>query len=204
VSISRLLLRRAAGLGTAFLLGAASVQAPAAQGDPERDSWYIGFALGGGPSPNYTSGGESRSFDQWFGGASHGVPLFVNFKVGATLNERSLLGFDATGMGQLTEEGVSPTGQIQISNAFAVFTYFPQRRGLFLRGGGGLSELMMEVGGFSSHTTGYGVLGGVGYAFWLGRSFNLTLGLDHSRQFYSSSEVARSHFTALYLGFDWY
>jgi hypothetical protein len=53
----------------------------------------------------------------------------------------------------------------------------------------------------------YGVLAGVGYTFWIGKSFNLTINFDHSRQFYASGDVnypSNSQFTALHLGFDWY
>ncbi len=67
---------------------------------------------------------------------------------------------------------------------------------------------MFEIDGAfsaSDSTGGFGILGGIGYAFWLGKSFNLTLNIDHSRQFYSGgSDPDNSQFTIFYLGFDWY
>jgi hypothetical protein len=61
-------------------------------------------------------------------------------------------------------------------------------------------------GEVSDDANGFGVLGGFGYAFWLGKSFNLTLNLDQSFQWYSNDpgEPDKSQFTALYVGFDWY
>ncbi len=79
-----------------------------------------------------------------------------------------------------------------------------------MRLGGGLSNFQFEVdddffGKISEQYNGYGALAGPGYAFWLGRRFNLTLNLDHSRQFYSEANAPdTSRFTIVYLAFDWY
>lgn len=47
---------------------------------------------------------------------------------------------------------------------------------------------------------------GTGYAFWLLKSFNLTLNFDYSAQFYAKREENPdgSQFINIYLGFDWY
>lgn len=65
---------------------------------------------------------------------------------------------------------------------------------------------MNKVGSDRDVVRGFGILGGVGYAFWLGKTFNLTLNIDHSRQYYNSDafEPNRSQFTSAYVGFDWY
>lgn len=91
-----------------------------------------------------------------------------------------------------------------------MLTHFPYEEGFFIRAGGGLSSILYQIDASWSNSSdtvgGYGVLGGLGYAFWLGKSFNLTVNLDHSRQFYPSSTTKpeNSQFTILYLGFDWY
>ena len=81
----------------------------------------------------------------------------------------------------------------------------------FLRGGVGLATLRVDASGFgtsaSASVNGVNLTVGGGYAFWIGRTFNLTLNLDLSGQSYSSSDPtapSKSNFTALWLGFDWY
>ena len=72
-----------------------------------------------------------------------------------------------------------------------------------LRAGGGLSNLIFEIDGAfsaSDSTGGFGILGGIGYAFWLGKRFNLTLNIDHSRQFYEGgNDPDHSQFTSFYV-----
>ena len=98
----------------------------------------------------------------------------------------------------------------RIRNYFLMLTHFPNREGFFVRVGGGLSRIGASIhapsGDFSMGDSGPGVLGGFGYAFWLGKTFNLTLNLDQSFQWYSNDpgEPDRSQFTILYVGFDWY
>ena len=97
-----------------------------------------------------------------------------------------MIGFDLTAVSQTGSLG-GIDGHIQINNYFFMFTHFPKEEGFFIRAGGGLSNLMFEIDGAfsaSDSTGGFGILGGIGYAFWLGKSFNLTLNIDHSRQFY--------------------
>ncbi len=178
-------------------------------GTHKRDTWYIGFGLGGGDA-GYTLNGQDTSFDDYFAGAGwdKSPKAAVNFKVGATLSEKSLLGLDMTGIRQsATAFGV--TASLSITNTFLMYTYFPSGEGLFLRLGGGLSTITQEfdswLGKVSIDESGTGVLGGLGYAFWLGENFNLTVNIDHSEQSYSGDSIAdKSDFTIAYLGFDWY
>jgi hypothetical protein len=126
------------------------------------------------------------------------------------VSPETLVGFDVTAVGQ-GGSGSGVDAHAQINNYFLMLTHFPFQEGFFFRVGGGFSRLVNVIdtsfGDFDSSVTGVGVLGGVGYAFWLGKSFNLTLNLDYSEQWYSkdeSGEPDRSKFTVAYVGFDWY
>ncbi len=177
----------------------------------QRGSWYIGFGLGGGDGSLRLRDAGSMSFEDYVGPSP--TQLTLNFKVGATMTPKLLLGFDITAIRSAWEDGGN-TAAAQVTNYMAVATYFPTERGFFLRGGAGLSVFGVEAeatgASFSDSTSGVSVLGGIGYAFWLGRSFNLTLNLDLSAQSYGSQNDAlgllpeSSRFWALYVGFDWY
>ncbi len=173
----------------------------------QRDSWYIGFGLGGAFDASYEYAGQERTFDDWLQGLDTSPKISLNFKVGKTLSPKTLLGFDFTSAGQ---SGSLPgiDANVQINNFFLMLTHFPKEEGFFIRAGGGLSNLTFDVDTFvtaSETFNGFGFLGGIGYAFWLGKSFNLTLNIDHSRQFYSGgNDPDNSQFTIFYVGFDWY
>ena len=81
----------------------------------------------------------------------------------------------------------------QISNYDAMVTWFPMERGLFLRGGAGLTNFRVDADAMglsaSNSVNGVNITVGGGYAFWLGRTFNLTLNLDYSAQFYFSNRI---------------
>jgi hypothetical protein len=155
--------------------------------------------------------GGTFSFEEMFGKEPTTVAL--NFKVGATLNPKLLLGLDITAVGSEAEEG-SASASITIANYDLVATFFPMGRGLYFRGGLGLSRIEFEVEGTgifdgTADFTGTNVLGGVGYAFWLGQSFNLALNFDYSGQFWGDNDGGttgpeKSSFWTVGLGFDWY
>lgn len=179
-----------------------------------RGPWYIGFALGGG-NGSIADGGGRYSLEEYVGGSPTNASF--NFKVGATLSQKLLLGFDTTAVrSQATYDdpvyGPETTFAAQITNYDAVATFFPMEKGLFVRAGAGLSALTLSYTN-SRHSdsntyTGVNVLGGVGYAFWLLRSFNLTVTLDVSGQSYGSpqnaSDPESSTFWTLGVGCDWY
>ena len=180
----------------------------------QRGSWYIGFGLGAaGGSIKDDSG--TYSFKEYLGDSPTSISL--NFKIGATLSPRLLLGFDITAASSSVKRydlvyGPDTTFTAQINNYDAVVTYFPMERGLFVRGGVGFSAFVYQVrnssGDASDSYSGVNALAGVGYAFWLLKSFNLTVGIDVSAQSYGSSSDAyapkSSNFWSLGLGFDWY
>jgi hypothetical protein len=177
--------------------------------DQQRRPWYIGFGAGTFFDAAWVTDGDELTWDDFYEGADTSPPICINFKVGGTLSPNVLLGFDATA---IREEGSGSALKIstQFTNLFAMLTWFPFQKGLFVRLGGGFSVFRIEVdddyyGKSNDDYNGYGALAGIGYAFWLGKHFNLTLNVDHSRQFYSDPDGPdNSRFTILYVGFDWY
>lgn len=197
-----------------------------------RDSWYIGFGLGTVFDTAWVTDGVEITWEDLYkrfdgedaaangGGKRDELPIGMNLRLGRTLSSRVLLGVDLT---YISQGGTSGGEKIttEIFNFFGVLTFFPQERGLFIRLGGGFSSFLISepigpvVDGFMGYDgsakheyeyDGYGGLAGIGYAFWLGRRINLTLNVDHSRQYYYGygKGPEESRFTMVYLGFDWY
>jgi hypothetical protein len=179
-------------------------RAPVRRARYQRDSWYIGFGVGWGDGSVTDAAGTST-----FGEILHGYAptnVSLNLKIGATLNPQMLLGFDVTAVRSAGSYGGFDAA-LQVTNYDAMFTYFPSGAGFFLRGGAGLAALLVEGSYGSSTYRGFGLLGGAGYAFWLGRSFNLTLTVDVSGQWYGGNGTTSPQSSRLvntYLGFDWY
>jgi hypothetical protein len=169
-----------------------------------RDSWYIGFGFGTGGG-SVKGQGDTLSFSDMNLGRDP-TNLMLNFKVGATLSPTLLLGFDLSALRSQASDSLATTA-VQVTNYDAMLTWFPWETGLNLRGGVGLSVLTWDLDVLgSSSWTGGNLDVGVGYAFWLGKSFNLTLNLDLSAQGYGSSNDAPESSTTwmLWAGFDWY
>ncbi len=209
-----------AALALSPLAASAQARPYASYYGPQRSPWYIGLGLGTGSGTIYLNNGQTLSFhdaitgyDPILGSSDNGRFGF-NIKAGATLTPQFLLGFDFTllrGWGSVISalDGFTYDTWVQIWNGDVMATFFPFERGLFFRGGAGLSVLSspdvpglangFEHGGFN------GTLG-VGYAFWLARQFNLTLGLDLSRQWYGANTdgIEGSGMFLVYVGFDWY
>jgi hypothetical protein len=192
-----------------LIIGLVTPNLVSAQVPHQRDAWYIGFGLGGALSANWNVDGQSVSFDDWLDGLDTSPKIALNFKVGGTLSPKTLLGFDLTAVAQGgTASGLD--AHVQINNYFLMLTHFPYQEGLLFRLGGGYSNLVhivdSQIGDLDSKINGAGALVGIGYAFWLLKSFNLTVNLDYSQQWYSSDagEPDRSNFAIAYVGFDWY
>lgn len=169
-----------------------------------RSPFYFGVGLGTG-NGNLSGQGTTLSFDEWHGGANAPTNGFLNVKAGVTLAPGLLVGGDLSGMfSQLDEAGFVST--ISIVNLDGVVTWFPAAEGFFVRGGAGVSTLKLDWGSTTDSWSGVNVIGGVGYAFWLGERFNLTVNADYSVQSYGSSSTSpeSSSFFAVWAGFDWY
>ncbi|BDG10331.1 outer membrane beta-barrel protein [Anaeromyxobacter paludicola] len=179
------------------------------QPEPTRDTWYIGFGVGAGDG-SVSGQGQRLNLSDLGGGGRLGL----NFKVGATLTPKLLLGFDLltlSSFGTQYDSGGFPyDATATIADADLMLTYFPWEKGFFVRGGVGPSFLTFDSRGPGYHdSVSYGGFNGdvgAGYAFWLGRRFNLTLNADFAAQTYGSSSTRpeSSRFFLMWVGFDWY
>jgi hypothetical protein len=118
--------------------------------------------------------------------------------VGVTLTPHLLVGLD---FARLTSAGWIG-GSARITNCDLMFTWFPVGHGFFLRGGGGLSYFSASESVFNTSQSGVNLSAGGGYAFWLGRQFNLTVNLDGSVQNYQASGIGitQSRYAVVWLG----
>lgn len=143
-----------------FALGIVLAQPTAAQERPQtREGFFIGFGLGWGSLGCSECSGERES---GFSGY---------FKLGGTVDEQLLLGFETNGWVK-EEDGVT----LSQGNGSAVAYLYPQpESGFFIKGGLGLSTLDLSVSGFGSDSeTGFGLVGGVGYDARVGADFSLS------------------------------
>lgn len=184
---------------------------PPAPAEKERGNWYIGFGLGGGDGTLTPRGGLATAMGTGSLRFSGDKGSF-NFRIGATASPKLLLGLD-TGAVVASDDRVALGGTTYKASSSltyydAAFMFFPWERGLFLRGGVGLSSasFTLEGGGTKTEVSanGLNVLGGIGYAFWLGRSFNLTLNLDGQRHAFDTVDLGGATSWSAWLGFDWY
>jgi hypothetical protein len=167
----------------------------------QRDGWYIGFGLGSGDA-SVTMAGETHAAS-WYGYADP-TTVSLNFTVGATISPKLLLGFDA-GLNSTQAESGGDSSLVQMNYYDVGLTYFPNERGFFVRGAAGLASLSWKLDPYFDDTyRGFNVLGGVGYAWWLGDSFNLTFNVEGSKQWYSDDVVESAQFWNAYVGFSWY
>ncbi len=196
-------------LGIVLLCASASQASPGEE--RQRGPWYIGFGIGGGDA-GYTIDSQSVGFSDMMRGVDT-ARVALNFQVGGTVLDQLLVGFDLTGIreqGTAAIGGVTVNAATQITDYNVMATYFPTVKGFFVRGGTGLAVAVAEVsgGGYSTSDTvsGFDLTVGAGYAFWLLRSFNLTVGIDLAQQFYSKTtgKPEDSRFWNFNLGFMWY
>ncbi len=176
----------------------------------EKSSWYIGFGLGTGDG-GWEVDGKEVTFDDWFEGFDTIPRGTGNLGVGAILNPKVHLGFDGSFIRQ-EGEGYGyydVEANFQINNYLAALTYFPTGEGLFIKAGAGVSVITYEISvglvSVSESHSGMALLGGLGYAFWLGKTFNLCLNAEYSHQSYTYEEAPdNSHFWNVYVSFYWF
>ncbi len=170
---------------------------------PPRGPWYAGLGLGSGSGQAHDTFGR-LSLRRWVD--EDPLTLFAQLEGGLTLTPHLLLGGELSLLRINSNTGAASKAVI-ISNLDAVATWFPMERGVFLRGGAGFSAFTRQWSGLASgRYNGGNLTVGGGYAFWLGRSFNLVLHVDYSKQWYAKNAIALtdSSYTALWIGSAWY
>ncbi len=194
-----------AGLSCA-IAGFASTSA-AAEGDQSESlwsHWYVGTGIGPGFGAKYKLNGQTITFDDRLQGATDKTPLLaLNIvNAGIALSPNLLVGFSGSAVSE-TGKLAGNNAHLQINNYFAAVTWFPFEQGFFVRGGGGLSSILIDTGVTSDRTSGFGILLGGGFAQRVAGRHYITFTADYSRQSYSGSSTKpdNSQFGAVYLGY---
>jgi len=176
----------------------------------KRRFWYLGLELAGGFGNLPTNDESILSTDKNSSGTcTGGYP-----EIGLTVKPNLLLGIQVSGFGDYKYEYENRSSTDRgMTNLFLVATYFPKSKGFFTRGGLGYSsynihsemyvpsEYRDEVL-YDYTEKGIGGQIGVGYAFWLGRHFNLTINANISGNFFKDNKALT--WTKFLLGFMWY
>ena len=184
--------------------GEAAAAPPAPDKSSEPSKVYIGAGIGPGLGARFKVNGNTVTFSDQFQGATDKSPLVaVNVaSFGLALNSKTLVGIDLSAAAQAGTIAGTKT-HVQITNSFAALTYFPWEKGLFVRGGVGISNLVTVSGSQSDRVNGIGALLGAGYALQVSGRHHLTLTYTQTWQSYSSSGTKpdSSQFGAVYLGY---
>ncbi len=139
--------------------GVAAAQRPAVA----RQGFWGAIAFGYGHADLTASNGT-------FADSAQGGGVAVDMKLGGTLSPTVRLGGEVNvwlkNVGGLTES----VGNVSA----AIYVYPAPRSGFFVKGGAGLASYQVSQGNASSTTTGFGLLGGIGYDIRLGGKISLT------------------------------
>ncbi len=196
-------------LTSLFLISFADAQPKLSLGE-----WYIGFGIGSGQGEVTTDAG-TQDYDELFeslsGNSGDTARVSVSLETGLRIAPRFFVGLHLAGMSQGGEvNGIERS--IAHTQALGVVTYFPNRTGVFIRGGLGAATFN-ETGAIPNSNlrvnyeeNGTGAMLGAGYAFRFGHTAHVTLTLDvHGAGFDGDGGGPSSaQFTALQLGVTWF
>ena len=181
-------MRRSAVISVLILLFVALAHTNAqAQSRPQtREGFFIGFGFGWGSLGCSTCGGTRTS----------GLAGYL--KLGGTLSDQVLLGFETNGWVK-SESGVT----LSQNNASVVMYFYPNAEsGFFIKGGFGGAELRLELSSFGNlSTNGYGLIGGLGYDARVGDNFSLT---PYANVLYGGFDHESTSVLQLGLGLTWH
>lgn len=174
--------------------------------EKKKSNWYIGFGIGLGALQL-----EGESLDDYYDDdpdADVGGEVTLNFGVGAIIKEKFHLGFDGSTVRQEVDFDIGDAAY-QVNNYYAALSYYPWTKGFFIKAGAGWSILVYEYDRPADDDIdrfgGFGYLVGLGYDFWLGKTFNLGIHAEYSRQSYSDSDAPDdTEFSSVYLSFYWF
>jgi hypothetical protein len=107
--------------------------------------------------------------DEFEGASDRQGDLTGQLRVGTTLSERLLVGAELNAWHH-SEQGDKAT----LINASLAFYFYPADRGLFIKGGAGLSRADFDIGGETVDGIGWGLMGGLGFDIPIGRSAAIT------------------------------
>ena len=163
-----------------------------AQREGKHEGFWIGFGLGGG-----------YNFADFAAGSRGGAGGYL--RMGGTLSQQVLLGGEVSGWGR-NRNGET----FAESGLTAIITFYPVRRGPFLKGGAGFAGWSTGAG-TSTVTTASGFAGtlGVGYDLQIGGNLYLTPNVDFLYHTLSSENVAWANISSgavllFTLGLTWH
>ncbi len=160
---------------------------------PAQSPFYVNLGIGGG---------VQSGWDAWGWWSTGG--LAYNAEVGARLAPQLLVGFGLIGLSVFGNAWDGTAGSTLLDYD-AVLTLFPFTRGLFLRGGGGLSTFTVSSPfGPSVTYAGSNALIGAGWAFPVAPPVHLTLGVDWTWNFLGSAGMADAGTWMIRAGFGIY
>jgi hypothetical protein len=146
------------------ILTLASGAAAAAQRNPvTREGFWGAISFGYGHSSLTASNGS-------FADSAQGGGVAVDLKLGGTLSPTVRLGGEVN----VWTKSVSGLTENVGNVSAAIYLYPTPRSGFFVKGGAGLASYQVSQGNTTSTTSGFGLLGGIGYDIRLGGKVSLT------------------------------
>ncbi len=195
---------------------------------PKKSSWYLGLGFGSG-NGSYEFNDKNYSFTEPREDLKQeSRVMYLNLGLGRILQPNFHLGGEINLLAsvvQYTSEktNLSLDHNININSFMLVATYFPTYyygwEGFLIKGGLGLTTMTIEsqydVLAFDSvpfrtkekiDSQGYIALLGLGYAFNLGKAFNLCLNSEYAYQYYKKEEdqPSSSWYWLIFLSFYWF
>ena len=162
---------------------------------------------------------ENRSYSGWaeyYNVKEEDETTTFHIAVGSVVNPKIHLGLDISGVSQEAScprydpsYYLSPAKvEMQLRNYFVAVSYFPFEKGLFLKAGGGISELTQTTTVFSEQKdkfSGFGYMIGIGYDLRIVKRLHIGIHADYSRQTYNSSDAPDdTDFTNIYIALYFY